>query len=146
MTGPAAQRPMPSPDEPDAAGFWAATAAGRLTYQVCRQCGAAVFYPRSHCPADLSRELDVRQSAGRGTLYAFTVLRRSQAPGHQGRLPVVLGLVELAEGFRMLSEITGADPDLVRIGMPLVLRWEPHEGLQIPLFEPDPEARQAGAG
>jgi uncharacterized OB-fold protein len=137
MPDPGAGRPLPSLDEPDTAEFWAATAAGRLTYRVCRRCGAIVFFPRAHCPADLSRELDVRESAGRGTLYAFTVLRRSAAPGHQGRLPVMLGLVQLAEGFRMLTEIAGAEPGDVRIGMALRLRWEPHERLQIPLFEPD---------
>jgi uncharacterized OB-fold protein len=144
----AGNRPLPSLDEPDTAEFWAATTDGRLTYRVCRRCGRAFFFPRAHCPADLSADLQTRESAGRGTLYAFTVLRRSAAPGHQGRLPVVLGLVELAEGFRMLTEITGvnpdagpgagsdAGPDAVRIGMALRLRWEPHERLQIPLFEP----------
>jgi uncharacterized protein len=149
MPEPVAGRPLPSLDEPDTAEFWAATAAGRLTYRVCRTCGTPVFYPRSHCPADLTRELDTRDSAGRGTLYAFTVLRRSAAPAHQGRLPVVLGLVELAEGFRMLTEITGAEPGEVRIGMALRLCWEPHERVQIPLFEPDqlePDQLEPGDG
>lgn len=137
MPGAAADRPLPSLGEPDTSAFWAATADGRLTYLACRRCGAVVFFPRSHCPADLGRDLDVRESAGRGTLYSFTVLRRSAAPGHQGRLPVVLGLVQLDEGFRMLTEIVGAEPGAVRVDMPVKLRWEPHERLQIPLFEPD---------
>jgi uncharacterized OB-fold protein len=137
-----ASRPLPSLDEPDTAAFWSATAAGRLTYRVCRRCGEVVFFPRSHCPADLSPDLEVRDSAGRGTVYAFTVLRRSAAPGHQGRLPVVLAVVQLREGFRMLTEIVGADPGAVRVDMPVRVRWEPHEGLRIPLFEPD--SAQAG--
>ena len=137
-------RPLPSLAEPDTAAFWAATADGRLTYQVCRRCGTVVFFPRSHCPADLSADLDLRESAGRGAVYTFTVLRRSTVPGQRERLPIILGLIQLSEGFRMLAEIvgaevTGAGPGAVRVGMPVRLRWEPHEGLRVPLFEPDPE-------
>jgi uncharacterized protein len=135
-------RPLPSLAEPDTAAFWTATAAGRLTYQVCRHCGTVVFFPRSHCPADLSADLEVRESAGRGAVYTFTVLRRGGAPGQRERLPIVLGLIQLSEGFRMLAEIVGsgiAEPGAVRVGLPVRLRWEPHENLRIPLFEPDPE-------
>jgi uncharacterized OB-fold protein len=46
--------------------------------------------------------------------------------------------VDLAEGPRILTNITGVDDPLkeISIGMPLTLEWEVHEELSIPLFRP----------
>lgn len=131
------RRPQPSLAEPDTRAFWEATRSGELTYQVCRRCGGVVFHPRRHCTHCTSLDLDVRTSAGRGTLYTFTVIRQHGHPFFRGRIPYVVGFVDLDEGFRMLSEIVGAAPDEVRVGGRVRLDWEEGDEVRIPVFRLD---------
>jgi uncharacterized OB-fold protein len=130
-------RPLPRFPQPDTAPFWDATAGGRLTYQVCRRCGGVVFYPRGHCTHCTSLDLEWRTSAGRGTIYTFTVIRQHGHPFFRGRVPYTVAFVDVDEGFRMLSEIVDAGPEDVRIGQRVELRWEDGgEGLRVPVFAP----------
>jgi uncharacterized OB-fold protein len=134
----AAQRPLPLFPEPDTEPFWAATAGHRLTYQVCRDCGEIVFYARRHCTGCLRGDLEWRDSAGRGTVYTFTVIRQAGQPFFRARIPYVVAMIDLDEGFRMLAEIE-SDPDTVYVGQRVSVGWEDHEGLSVPLFRPDLE-------
>jgi uncharacterized OB-fold protein len=129
-------RPLPSVTEQDTGEFWAANADGRLTYQVCRTCERVVFFPRSHCPHCGGLDLDVRDAAGAGTIYTFTVVRTHADPFFKARLPYVTALVDLPEGVRIMTEIVGIDPDAVRVGQAVTLEWEAHDGLALPLFRP----------
>ncbi|MEU6116628.1 OB-fold domain-containing protein [Streptomyces sp. NPDC047117] len=82
---------------------------GELRYQRCDHCEGAVFPPRVLCPDCGSQELTWERSAGRGTVYAATVVR-----ARDGARGVVL--VDLDEGFRMMSRVDGIDPATVEIG------------------------------
>jgi uncharacterized protein len=130
------QRPLPAFPEPDTQPFWAATAGHRLTYQVCRQCGEVVFYPRRHCTGCTAGELEWRDSAGLGTVYSFTVIRQNGDPFFRARIPYVVGLIDLDEGFRMAAEIEAA-PEDVHVYQRVAVAWEDHPGLSVPLFRPD---------
>jgi len=132
----ALQRPLPVFPEPDTEPFWAATAGHRLTYQLCTQCGRVVFYPRRHCTGCTSGELERRDSAGRGTVYSFTVIRRAGHPFFRARISYVVGLIDLDEGFRMVAEIEAA-PDEVHVNQRVAVTWEDHGSLSVPLFRPD---------
>jgi uncharacterized OB-fold protein len=134
-----AERPLPVFPEPDTEPFWTATAGHRLTYQVCGQCGQVVFYPRRHCPGCTGGELEWRDSAGLGTVYSFTVIRRNGQPFFRARLPYAVGLIDLDEGFRMVAEIDAA-PEDVRVNQRVAVSWEDHPGLSVPLFRPEAEA------
>src|SRR5262249_7066177 len=60
-------------------------------------------------------------ASGDGTIYSYTVVHQAFGP-FAGAVPFVVGLVELAEGVRMLARIVGADggmPDVVAIGDPV---------------------------
>jgi uncharacterized protein len=129
------ERPLPIFPEPDTEPFWSATAEHRLTYQVCRACGQVVFHPRRHCTGCTSSDLEWRDSAGLGTLYTFTVIRRSGQPFFRARIPYLVGLVDLDEGFRMLAEIA-AEPGSLQVDQRVSLTWEDHAGLSIPIFVP----------
>jgi uncharacterized OB-fold protein len=135
--GPA--RPLPQLPDPDTGQFWAATARHRLTFQVCGRCGQVVFYPRRHCtgcvPAAGSA-LEWRDSAGRGTVYSFTVIRRNSHPFFSARLPYVVGLIDLDEGFRLVAQVD-APPEAVHVDQRVAVTWEDHPGLSVPLFRPD---------
>jgi uncharacterized protein len=129
------ERPLPIFPEPDTEPFWAATAGHRLTYQVCLACGQVVFHPRRHCTCCTSGDLEWRDSAGAGTVYTFTVIRQNGHPFFRARIPYLVGLIDLDEGFRMLAEIA-AGPDAVRVDQRVTVTWEDHGDLSIPVFEP----------
>ena len=83
---------------------------GKLGYQRCADCLAAIFYPRTLCPNCGSRALDWRESAGWGTVYATTALHS------RNRDPRNVVLVDLDEGFRMMSRVEGVPAEEVEIG------------------------------
>jgi len=108
--------PEPSPRS----RFEAACAAGRLDYQWDPRTGRAVFHPR------IADGLEWRTSAGLGTVYATTVLRR------RDEAPANLALIDLDEGFRMMSRVEGPAPEEVAIGLRVRVRFD--DG--VPIFEP----------
>ncbi len=84
---------------------------GKLGYQSCADCSAAVFYPRVLCPVCGSGALEWRESAGRGTVYATTAVHG------RDRDPRNVVLVDLDEGFRMMSRVEGVPAEDVEVGM-----------------------------
>jgi uncharacterized OB-fold protein len=82
-----------------------------LAYQVRVTDGAPVFHPRLVAPGQVASGLEWRLSAGLGTVYATTTLHRKGENGYN------VALVDLDEGFRMMSCVEGVPPDAVRIGM-----------------------------
>lgn len=126
----------PQPDEVSAP-FWEATRERRLIVQWCEDCDAAVFFPRAVCPSCLGTNLVWRPSSGTGVLYAVTVEHRLPNPiaGQDG--PYAIGLVDVAEGWRMLTNVVGCDPADLRTGMGVSVAWEPlSDGRHLPLFSP----------
>lgn len=112
------RKPLPRIDE-ESRGWWEALARHELYVQRCRDCGTVRLPPRALCPGCLSSGIEWVRSAGRGTVYSFTVTHQNQAPGFREELPYVLAIVELAEGPRLLTNLTGGPADAVRIGMPV---------------------------
>ena len=105
---------------------------GVLAYQVT-PAGEPFFYPRLVAPGGGGPEW--RESAGRGTVYATTTVRR------RGEEPHDVSLVELDEGFRMMSRVDGVDPADVRVGMRVQVHFQPREdGPPVPVFVPEAQA------
>lgn len=100
-------------------GYTERLAAGDVPFQSCDRCRAAVFPPRVLCPACGATELSWRRSAGLGTVYSVSVLTPREHPPY----PVVL--VDLDEGFRMMSTVTGIPAEEVRIGDRVRARVDP---------------------
>lgn len=132
MTGPMT-RPMPHPG-PVSEPFWAACRRHELVVQHCAACDGLAFYPRSTCPSCGSAELAWRQVSGRGTLHTFTVARRATHPKLADRVPYAIAIVELDEGPRLTSTVVDVDPDTLRIGQRLVVGFEDHEEISLPVF------------
>ena len=112
---------------------------GELAYQVPAGGGSPVFYPRLVAPRSGETALEWRKSAGLGTVYATTTLSR------KGEAPYNVSLVDLDEGFRMMSRVEGVAPESVRIGLRVrVLFVEGAEGEPpYPVFRPlDPAAER----
>ncbi len=102
------------------ATYAAHCARGELAYQVDTSTGAAVFYPRVIAPGT-GAALEWRISKGLGTVHATTVVHTKGQPPHN------VALIDLDEGFRMMSRVEGIDPMAVRIGMRVRVRMHPGE-------------------
>lgn len=85
-------------------------AAGEIAYQRCVPGGHAFFYPRVLCPECGSTDVVWEASAGLGTVYALTWVTQRDAG------PYAVCLVDLDEGFRVMSTIVDGDPERVAIG------------------------------
>jgi uncharacterized OB-fold protein len=129
-------RPLPNLLEPDTRPFWAATKQHELRYQVCDDCGGTVFHPRRHCTHCLGLNLSWRSSNGEGAVYTFSIVRQNYHPAFRGRVPYVIAWVDLDEGFRLLSNVVGVEPEEMRVGLRVRVEWEDHEALSLPLFQP----------
>ena len=130
-------RPLPNLRDFDTQAFWQATKDKRLTYQQCADCGTVVFYPRRHCTGCFGSNLAWKESAGKGTVYTYSIVRQSYHPFFRSMAPYAVAWIDLDEGPRLVSNVVGIeDPSGVRIGMRVKVRWEEHEALCVPLFEP----------
>lgn len=102
---------------------------GVLAFQWCAASRDAVFPPRTLCPACGGGDLQWRRSAGAATVYASTTI----AP--RGEDAYCVALVDLREGYRMMTNVVGTDPVEVRIGQEVVLAFADRDGAAIPVFE-----------
>jgi len=107
-------------------------ARGELAYQVSAEDGRPVFYPRVAAPGSGATDLQWKQSKGLGTVYATTVMH------YKGEAPLNLALIDMDEGFRLMSRVQGIDAQAVRIGMRVRFHAAPAaEGhAPYPLFTP----------
>jgi uncharacterized OB-fold protein len=98
-----------------------------LAYQVGED-GLPVFRPRVGPSV-------WRVSAGLGTVYATTVARSRDAEAYN------IALVDLDEGFRMMSTVVGVAPEDVVVGARVRLAWRDDEAdgdAPVPVFEVGP--------
>jgi len=104
---------------------------GELAYQVTED-GKPVFFPRVVAPGTASGNLEWRISKGLGTVHATTVVYARDRPPHN------VALIDLDEGFRMMSRVEGLDPLRVKIGMRVKVRMHPGDEKQppYPVFVP----------
>lgn len=105
--------------------YWQAAAEGRLLLRRCRAagCGAAHHYPREFCPYCWSEDVDWEPAGGQGILYTWSVVHRNDLPPFGGRVPYVAAVVDLAEGPRMMTELTDCPEEELRIGLPVVVHF-----------------------
>jgi uncharacterized OB-fold protein len=130
-------RPVPTPS-PHSAPFWEAARQHRLVIQRCRRCGTLQHYPRPWCTTCLHEDLDWVESPGRGTVYSFTVVRRTAHPAFAARVPYVYALVDLDEGPRFTTNVVGCPVDDVAVGMRVRARFEDvDDATAVVVFEPD---------
>ncbi len=129
-----ASRPKPAVSA-DTEFFWEGARNGRLLIQQCNQCAKLRHPPGPGCPACGSLEWKAIESSGRGTVYSFAIHHYPPVPGFE--YPNAIGLIELEEGTRLISNIVGIDPDAIEIGMGVEVTFDTFEGdLTLPQFKP----------
>ncbi|MFJ2262299.1 bifunctional MaoC family dehydratase N-terminal/OB-fold nucleic acid binding domain-containing protein [Streptomyces sp. NPDC087844] len=126
------KRPRPVVNR-DNAGFWEGVSRHRLLIQRCEKCETLRFPWLPGCNSCGCLAWDTVEAAGEGTVYSYVVMHHPPFPAFDP--PYAVGLVELAEGVRMISNVVGVPHDRVRIGMPVRLEFERvDEELELPVF------------
>ena len=97
---------------------------GELAYQVADD-GKPVFYPRAVAPVT-GGKLEWRVSKGLGTVYSTTVMY------FKGEPPLNVALIDVDEGFRMMSRVEDIDAMQVKIGMRVKFKVNPGDDKQPP--------------
>ena len=129
---PKALRPRPSISQ-DTAFFWDGAKCGELLIQRCTSCGTLRHPPRPGCGTCGSLEWDTIQSSGRGAVYSYVIYHHPPIPGFD--TPYAVGLIELEEGVRMLSNIVDMPLEEIEIGMQVEVTFvEMDSELTLPMF------------
>ncbi len=105
---------------------------GVLAFQITPQ-GEAVFFPRVAAPGS-GHNLSWQISKGLGKVYATTV---AHTKDHG---PYNVALIDVDEGFRMMSQVHDMAPEAVRIGQRVqVWMRQDDDGVTRPYFKPTEE-------
>jgi uncharacterized protein len=117
-------KPVPTPDEASAPFFQGARE-GRLVIMRCRPCGAWRMPARDRCDRCWSTDTEWAQASGRGKVYTFGIMHQVYHPAFATEVPYNVAVVELDEGVRMTTNITGVDNDSITVGMAVAAVFEP---------------------
>ncbi|WP_295856194.1 OB-fold domain-containing protein [uncultured Xylophilus sp.] len=107
---------------------------GELAYQFSPRGQRPVFYPRAVSPYDVDETLEWRISQGRGTVYSSTAIARRDGSEYN------VALIDLDEGFRLMSRVEGLPPHDVPIGLRVQFRAHPAGDTEedpYPVFYPE---------
>jgi uncharacterized protein len=127
---PRVSRPVPNLDD---AFFWEGVEQGELLLSACARCGRLQHPPSPMCPSCGSLEWDRRRATGRGTVHSWIVSRHPTEPDDD---PRIVALIDLAEGVRLVSNITECPAESVRNGMNVVVTFAELDGVRLPQFRP----------
>lgn len=112
--------------------YLAHLAEGRFMLLRSKAGGAPFFFPRTIAPGTGETDLEWIPASGKGRVHSTTVVRMRNAADNYN-----VALIDLAEGPRMMSRVTGIPPEAVVIGMAVTARID-HSGEQpIVVFEPE---------
>ena len=109
---------------PETAEFWEAVSADRFVLPRCNACSTYIWYPRLFCPACGSLDVSYVEASGQGAVYSYTVVRKGDGPFRE-MTPYVLGIVELAEGPRLMTNIVTDDVESISCGQAVHVVFEP---------------------
>ncbi|MCX8170072.1 MAG: Zn-ribbon domain-containing OB-fold protein [Candidatus Methanomethyliaceae archaeon] len=90
----------------------------RLEARKCKLCNYVNYPPRTKCYKCGASEFEKYYLPQRGILLSFSIIRNPPT-GFEKTTPYVIGLVELEDGTKLLTQITDVDIDEIKIGMEL---------------------------
>jgi uncharacterized OB-fold protein len=119
--------------------FWRAASRKVLVRPVCDVCGTNFFVPQIACTNCHSEAWTYQESSGCGTISTFTVVHRAPTSEHQP--PYIVAVIDLDEGWHMMSNIVGSPHESVRMGQSVKVDFHSRDdGVVLPVFRLDQEA------
>ncbi len=113
--------------------FWDGLARGELLFQRCDRCQGATHTPAMVCAHCGSQALRWEPSTGRGSIYSWTTVWRPQTPAFT--VPYVPIVVDMDEGWQMLSNLVGCEHDAVEVGLAVEVALHPlGDDITLPYF------------
>jgi hypothetical protein len=127
------ERPRPQADAMTAP-YWAAAKEGRLLVAECDLCSSRHAPPEAQCPR-CGGDWHWAESPGVGRVYTYSVVHRPAGPGFE--TPYVLAVVELDDGWTMITNIVGCPPESVECDQPVEVDFEVlDDEVSLPVFRP----------
>jgi hypothetical protein len=118
--------------------FWQAASRKVLVRPVCDACGTSFFVPQIACTNCHSEAWTYQESSGRGTISTFTVVHRAPTSEHQP--PYIVAVIDLEEGWHMMSNIVGSPPESVHMAQSVKVDFHSRDdGVVLPVFRLDQE-------
>jgi uncharacterized OB-fold protein len=115
---------------PETQPYWDAANEGKLLIKSCTDCGKNHYYPRTYCPYCQSDNTKWLEASGAGSIYTYSVYRRTPAP-------YAIAYVTLSEGVTMLSNIVDTNLDALGVGQDVKVVFKASEsGQKVPMFTP----------
>lgn len=135
------EKPLPSPTL-DTKPYWEFCKKHELRMQKCMKCGYIRNPPNCMCPKCQSLDSQWVKLSGKGKVYTFTIMRHVYDKAFAHEIPYAVASIELEEGPRMVSGVTGCKPEDIKVDMPVDVYFEDiNEAFALPKFRP-----AAGAG
>ncbi|OGF67023.1 MAG: transcriptional regulator [Candidatus Fischerbacteria bacterium RBG_13_37_8] len=94
----------------------------RLEAAKCKVCGKIFFPPRLICSACQAREFEKIKLSREGKLITYTVIRVGPSQ-FVDQVPYAIGIVELKEGVKVLTQITDCELDKLSTGIKVKLEF-----------------------
>jgi uncharacterized OB-fold protein len=121
--------------------FWDAALEGRLVASRCTACGTVLLPPQPFCFSCQGSSFEWVELPGTGTVYTFAVVRHPLSPALADVVPYASGVIELdgtqGAGCRMIANIVDCDPEAVRIGDKVRVKFDPvSDTMALPRFAP----------
>lgn len=114
--------------------FWTAAVERRLVVPRDNDSGHYFFPPERCVPGTDSTDWQYVPSSGRGTVYTFSVVHRAPSPDFDA--PYVLAVVDIEEGWSMLTNLVDCEPADVSVGMAVEVCYLEVENGVLPVFRP----------
>ena len=110
---------------------------GELAYQVNKDTNKPFFYPRAIAPETGSANIEWRVSKGLGTVYTTTAVH------YKGEAPLNVAMIDMDEGYRLMSRVEGIDAMDVKIGLRVKVKVIPGDEKTLPfhVFTPAGDAK-----
>src|SRR5690349_9402963 len=116
-------KPLPVPDEASKP-FFEGAKQHKLLLQKCLKCGTVMWPVKPVCDNCCSREITWTGASGKAALYSFTLMHQVFHPGITAEIPYNVSQVNLEEGLRIITSVTGCTNAELKIGMPLEVTFE----------------------
>jgi len=89
------------------------------------------------CTSCHSLQWEWTPTKGKGTVYCWTVVYQALDPAFANEVPYAAVVVELEEGPRLATWVTGLAPEELRVGMPVEVWFDAvSEEVTLPKFKP----------